>query len=239
MADRPAEAGPLGEEKLRGLEDPWEGDLQPLLAEAGIGSTPLDGALGTVGGGNHFAELQAIDEVKEPGELESLGLAPDRLVLLVHSGSRGLGEPVLDLYHNSITRNNHEGRPCWLHCKGAAPSDAGAVVTPGSRGTPSYLVRSEGDQQSNAFSVAHGAGRKWTRTDARARLERHYSTEDLRRTDLGGRVISDDKELLYEKAPQAYKNIDRVIEDLIQAGLIEVVATMRPLITYKMRAFDE
>jgi release factor H-coupled RctB family protein len=48
-------------------------------------------------------------------------------------------------------------------------------------------------------------------------------------------VICEDKELLYEEAPQAYKNIDVVIGDMVQAGLIRVVATLRPLITYKLR----
>ncbi|CAB1080644.1 hypothetical protein D1AOALGA4SA_8323 [Olavius algarvensis Delta 1 endosymbiont] len=32
-----------------------------------------------------------------------------------------------------------------------------------------------------------------------------------------------------------YKNIDAVIDDLIKADLIDVVATLRPIITYKMR----
>ena len=80
------------------------------------------------------------------------------------------------------------------------------------------------------------AGRKWTRTEARGRLERNYSVETLQRTELGGRVICEDKDLLYEEAPQAYKNINVVIRDLVDAGLVDVIATMRPLITYKMRS---
>ena len=41
--------------------------------------------------------------------------------------------------------------------------------------------------------------------------------------------------MLYEEAPEAYKNINRVIMDLESDGLIRVVATMRPLVTYKVR----
>ncbi len=48
-------------------------------------------------------------------------------------------------------------------------------------------------------------------------------------------MICEDKELLFEEAPQAYKNIDVVIDDMVQAGLISVVATLKPLITYKVR----
>ena len=60
--------------KLNGLESPWEGDVAPLLAEAGIAATPFDGSLGTIGGGNHFAELQAIVEVQNPAALATLGV---------------------------------------------------------------------------------------------------------------------------------------------------------------------
>ena len=41
--------------------------------------------------------------------------------------------------------------------------------------------------------------------------------------------------LLYEEAPGAYKNIDVVIEDLANAGLASVIATLRPVLTYKTR----
>ena len=83
--------------------------------------------------------------------------------------------------------------------------------------------------------MAHGAGRKWARSDAKARLEQRYSPEKLARTDLGGRVICRDGDLIYEEAPQAYKDIGRVVQDLIDAGLVTVIATLRPLITYKTR----
>lgn len=48
-------------------------------------------------------------------------------------------------------------------------------------------------------------------------------------------MICEDKELLYEEAPQAYKNISIVIDDLVQEGLVDVVATLKPVVTYKVR----
>ena len=51
--------------------------------------------LGTVGRGNHFVELARVDTVLEPGHAGRLGLAAGDLVLIVHSGSRGLGERIL------------------------------------------------------------------------------------------------------------------------------------------------
>lgn len=54
----------------------------------------LDG-LGTVGRGNHFVELARVGTVFEPEHVARLGLATGDLVLVVHSGSRGLGERIL------------------------------------------------------------------------------------------------------------------------------------------------
>ena len=109
------------------------------------------------------------------------------------------------------------------------------LVIPGSRGSLSYLVSPIGDQHENCFSVAHGAGRKWKRSESRSRLHQKYPYKTLLQTKLGSKVICDDKNLLYEEAPQAYKNIDIVIHDLQDAGLIRVIARLKPLITYKTR----
>ena len=50
--------------------------------------------LGTLGSGNHFLEVQAVDEVFYPEFAERLGLAPHRVVVMLHTGSRGLGHQV-------------------------------------------------------------------------------------------------------------------------------------------------
>lgn len=66
-------------------------DIDPHAALAGV-DLPLDlypDALGTIGGGNHFCELQAVDQAIDAAG-ESL-FDRQKLYLLVHSGSRGLG----------------------------------------------------------------------------------------------------------------------------------------------------
>lgn len=108
-------------------------------------------------------------------------------------------------------------------------------MIPGSRGALSYVVAPVNPSPQSAYSLAHGAGRKWSRADSRGRLEKRFSPKDLTRTALGSAVICEDKALLYEEAPQAYKNIQIVIDDLVQAGLAEVLATMKPVVTYKVR----
>ncbi|CCQ75255.1 RtcB family protein [Magnetospira sp. QH-2] len=58
---------------------------------------------------------------------------------------------------------------------------------------------------------------------------------DLTRTALGRRVICEDRKLLVEKAPEAYKAIDPVVADLVEAGLCTIIATFRPILTSKVR----
>ncbi len=274
------------------LEHPWEGDAREVLATAGLHSTDFDPALGTIGGGNHFAELQAVEEILDAKKLKQWGLGKEELVVLVHSGSRGLGETILrghvdehhgagtaagssaakeylrghdiavrwaatnraliakrfvsalgasseriwDGCHNSITLLPSGGEPLWLHRKGAVPAEAGPVVIPGSRGALSYLVLPLGNGETNLWSLAHGAGRKWSRSESRSRMRERFRQPQLVQTPLGGRVICEERDLLYEEAPAAYKNIETVIQDLVDAGLVSVIATMRPLLTYKTRA---
>jgi release factor H-coupled RctB family protein len=109
------------------------------------------------------------------------------------------------------------------------------VVIPGSRGTLSYLVKPTGDGASHACSLAHGAGRKWTRSEARQRMRERFSVAELAQTGLGSRVVCEERDLLYEEAPGAYKKIEAVIADLVAADLVSVIATLRPLLTYKTR----
>ncbi len=141
----------------------------------------------------------------------------------------------LDIWHNLVQPVDGDGERIWLHRKGAAPSDLDPAVIPGSRGTLSYLVQPSGESASSLDSLAHGAGRKWKRGEARGLLSARQRPDDLQKTALGGQVICEDKELLYDEAPEAYKGIDRVVADLVDAGLCRVVATLRPVLIYKVR----
>jgi tRNA-splicing ligase RtcB len=49
---------------------------------------------GTLGSGNHFVELQVVDEVFDDEAARVMGLDPGRLAVMIHSGSRGLGHQV-------------------------------------------------------------------------------------------------------------------------------------------------
>lgn len=54
--------------------------------------------LGTLGGGNHFIEIQYIQEVFDPDLAKSFGLFKNQLVVMIHSGSRRFGYEVADEY---------------------------------------------------------------------------------------------------------------------------------------------
>ncbi|MCA9608086.1 MAG: RtcB family protein [Myxococcales bacterium] len=50
--------------------------------------------LGTLGSGNHFAEIGVVDEVFSEAEASAFGLRQGQVTLMIHSGSRGLGHQV-------------------------------------------------------------------------------------------------------------------------------------------------
>ena len=54
--------------------------------------------LGTLGSGNHFLEVQYVDEVYDEEAARAFGLGEGRITVLIHSGSRGLGHQVCQDY---------------------------------------------------------------------------------------------------------------------------------------------
>ncbi|SMX33725.1 RNA ligase RtcB family protein [Maliponia aquimaris] len=77
--------------RLEVLQDGATPD-EAAMALAGTPGAPLGPhGLGTLGGGNHFCEVQAVAGISDPARAAALGLARGDLCLLVHSGSRGHG----------------------------------------------------------------------------------------------------------------------------------------------------
>jgi len=56
------------------------------------------GQVGTLGSGNHFTEVQKVDEIFDEEVAEVFGLFKDQVVVMVHTGSRGLGHQVCTDY---------------------------------------------------------------------------------------------------------------------------------------------
>lgn len=133
--------------------------------------------------------------------------------------------------HNYLSRESVDGEEVFVHRKGATSSHEVLAVIPGSRGSFTYVVKPFAKAVSG-FSIAHGAGRKWKRQQAKDKLK-NYTRRDLSTTALKSRVVCRDKKLIFEEAPQVYKDVEKVVADLEHFGLIEVVAVLSPLLTYK------
>lgn len=53
---------------------------------------------------------------------------------------------------------------------------------------------------------------------------KHPNPKELLKTEFESLVLCENKTLIYEEAPTAYKNIDIVVSDLVDLGLVTVVA---------------
>lgn len=138
----------------------------------------------------------------------------------------------LDLVHNDVSGVVVGGEPAFLHRKGAAPANrAEPTVVLGSRGTPSHVLLGSGNKGC-LCTVAHGAGRRMGRKEAVDKLKGRYRRTQLARAGTG-RVLCPDSELLYAEHPDAYKDVEPVIQALESAGAAERVAELHPQVTVK------
>jgi release factor H-coupled RctB family protein len=275
------------EERMRGIDFSAPADAADRLTAVGLPADLYASALGSIGGGNHFAELTCVEETL--GGDTALGA---NVMLLVHTGSRSLGsavwehvlgradnimagldasselgadwlarhdqcvvwsalnrrliaetiadalrgdcETICDVPHNLVVADTADGETLYRHYKGASrllPGESAPVA--GSRDSLSHFVRATGTAASD-FGIAHGSGRKKDRASMHSRngLKRS-EREALQRTQFGGRVICDDNTLLVEEQASAYKNPRHILDDLVAAGLVEPICSLRPIVTYK------
>ena len=65
--------------------------------------------LGTIGGGNHFWELQMFEEILDDEEFENTKLDKTKAHILIHSGSRGYGRDILDKFITEFQQKGIKG----------------------------------------------------------------------------------------------------------------------------------
>ena len=110
--------------------------------DSGRAATSYDSIIGSVGGGNHFAELQYVSQVHDGAAAYAWGLAPGRVVLMVHSGSLSLG-------HQANATGQDQARALWPKGVPApAQQDPADAARRGRRGPPGALsdgVRQRGE----------------------------------------------------------------------------------------------
>jgi tRNA-splicing ligase RtcB len=143
----PLTAGELGDVLARGaawaVERGWgePGDLDHLesngrlsgASAAAVSAHALERGrrqLGTLGSGNHFLEVQVVDEVHDEAEAARLGLHRGQLTIMIHTGSRGLGHQVctdfLEASEGALRRHGIQVPDRQLAC---APVDSEEAST--------------------------------------------------------------------------------------------------------------
>ncbi len=183
-----------------------------------------------------WANRQAITHWVREAFSQVLGLPIERL---------GMTQ-VYDVAHNIAKIEEHEidGKrlKVCVHRKGATrafPPNHPAlpakyrslgqpVLIPGDMGTSSYLLLGTEVAARQTFgSACHGAGRVWSRTKALEETKRRDVAAELRAK--GILVMAASREVLNEEVPDAYKDVDQVVEVCHKAGIARKVARMKPL----------
>jgi len=281
--------------------------------------------LGTLGNGNHFAEIQALEIPEQHRDIaEQWGLADGQIVIMIHSGSRawgaavsqigtsamvkamrqhgyGTADPKLvyapldsaegqayvqlmysalnyavvnrhliaysvreacrdvfggkfemttlyDLMHNYAWEERHDGKPLFVHRKGATralppghpdnPEPYAATghpaLIPGSMGTASYIMVGRPEGRQNYYSICHGAGRVRSRSATKRLVTLNEFEASLRVGEEDEIVVNQRMlESIIDESPQAYKDVDQIIDSIVGAGLADVVAKCKPLAAVK------
>lgn len=106
------------------------------------------------------------------------------------------------------------------------------VLVPGSMGTASWvLVGTQGSMERSFGSTCHGAGRVMSRSRAKKTVRGQELKETLQ--SRGIQVRAGSMAGLAEEAPQAYKDVDEVVETVAGAGIARKVARLVPVAVIK------
>jgi tRNA-splicing ligase RtcB len=131
----------------------------------------------------------------------------------------------INCHHNFTQCETHFNENVWVTRKGAIQMKAGQKgVIPGSMGTRSYIV--SGLENKMAYhSAPHGAGRRFSRGEAR----RRFNMEDFKKAMAGIECRHSAK--LIDELPMAYKDIDEVMEN--SKELVKVDHTLKQIVNVK------
>ena len=180
-------------------------------------------------GATHLAWL-SLDSQEGQEYWIAMNLAGDYASACHHDIHRRIGKALgerslatVENHHNFAWKEQlPNGKEVIVHRKGATPAAVGELgIIPGSMASHGFIVRGKG-QEASLASASHGAGRRMSRTKAKANLTQHYVTKYLR--DQGVVLIGGG----LDEAPMAYKDIYEVMK--LQKDLVEVIGTFLPRI---------
>ncbi len=163
---------------------------------------------------------------------------------VLNEDDKNLGlDLVYDVAHNIAKYETHFGEKLLVHRKGATralcaghPSNpkrymetGHPAIIPGSMGTASYVVVGTDLARDTFFSVNHGAGRLLSRRAARREISKkefNSAMEDILYS------VSSYKKII-DEAPQAYKDINEVVDTLADIGVTKKIAAIMPMAVIK------
>jgi len=131
--------------------------------------------LGTLGSGNHFLEIEVVQEIFDEAAAQAFGLRKGQIVIMIHTGSRGLGYQICDDYLALMVKHQSE--------TGIALPDRQLACT--------YLASQRG--RNYLAAMACGANYAW----ANRQILMHLTQEVLEKTlrvaprELGMRLVYD------------------------------------------------
>jgi len=166
---------------------------------------------------------------------------------VIHRSPDELGMRIIyDVAHNIAKEEEHiidnKRQKVYVHRKGATRafgpdrpevpqkyrSIGQPVLIPGDMGTSSYILLGTKKAMAESFgSTCHGAGRMMSRTAATRKFRGDQIVNDLQKKGIYVKATS--RKVVAEEAPDAYKNVDDVVEVTHGAGISLKVARMRPL----------
>lgn len=199
-------------------------ELRQLAVGKDLASLPLDDETGQ----DYLHDMAWATDFA----LESRRRMTDQMVKAFYAAAERAGVEVpaqadlfINIHHNFAQLEQHPEGEVMVHRKGATSAAAGQLgIIPGSMGSPSYIVRGRGNEES-LRSCSHGAGRTMGRNAARKAISEAAFVASLAGT------YSKPSMSYVDEAPGVYKDIETVIAR--QADLVEIVHTLRPIITLK------
>ncbi|HSW35805.1 MAG TPA: RtcB family protein [Candidatus Limnocylindrales bacterium] len=155
---------------------------------------------------------------------------------------------IYDVAHNTARFEEIKGKRMLIHRKGAVRalppqhpdtpvqyrSTGHPVLIPGSMGTASYVIVAEPGVEKIYNSVNHGAGRVLSRRAAK----REITVEQLKERLADVVVLGRNFKAYLDEAPQAYKDIDSVVDTFVEIGYCRKVARLLPLAVIKGEGDD-
>lgn len=176
-------------------------------------------SLGTLGGGNHFIEVDYSER-------------NHRYYLVIHSGSRKLGGDVCKHYQNLAANTEFETIHNYIDFsrmilrKGAVSAELGEkLLIPINMRDGSLICVGKGNPDWN-YSAPHGAGRLMSRSKAKELLSMEEYQESM-----NGIYTTSVSRATIDEAPQAYKSMEEIKNAITDT--VEIIDTIKPIYNFK------